>query len=477
MIKDLKKIISYSKEYGFIFPSSEIYDGLQAVYDYGQNGVELKNNIKNFWWRSFIQGYNNIVGVDAAILMNAKTWKASGHLDGFNDLMVDNKDSKKRYRVDILIEDFAHSLPSENEKAKILSQLSSALQQDNLSALYDILIKNNIICPISKTANWTEVKKFNLMFATSSSATDDNANLYLRPETAQGIFVNFDNVLKTSRQKIPFGIAQIGKAFRQEIVARQFTFRMKEFEQMEMQYFVKPGEHKEAFQFWLNERKNWHKKLGIKTENIKIKKHDQLAHYAEEAMDIEFNFPFGFKEVEGIHSRTDFDLKNHQELSKKKLEYLDSKDNAKYTPYVIETSCGLDRLFLMVICNALSGESVAGREEKRLTLKLPYEIAPVKCAILPLMKKEPLEEKAKNLFEKIKFSFNTTYDDTQSIGKRYARQDAIGTPFCATIDFDSLENNTITVRDRDTMKQETISIENLENYVEAKVDMKNILKK
>lgn len=479
MLQDLKAVISYAKEYGFIFPSSEIYDGLQAVYDYGQNGVELKNNIKNFWWRSFIQAHKNIVGLDAAILMNPKTWRASGHLDGFNDLMVDNKDSKKRYRVDILIEDHAHKLASLGEidtANEILQKMQLALQNNNLNDLHKILVDYYIKCNASGTSEWTEVKNFNLMFATSASATDDNSLLYLRPETAQGIFVNFENVLKTSRQKIPFGIAQIGKAFRQEIVARQFIFRMKEFEQMEMQYFVKPGTHKESFEFWIHERQKWYKKIGISDDSLKIKRHDQLAHYADEAIDIEYDFPFGFKEIEGIHSRTDFDLRNHQELSRKKLEYFDPKDNSRYIPYVIETSCGVDRLFLMFLSYFLKEETIDDGTT-RIAFNVPYELAPTKCAILPLMKKEPLEEKANKIFEDLKYSFNTTYDDTQSIGKRYARQDAVGTPFCLTIDYESLENNTVTIRDRNTKQQERISIENIEKFVHEKTDIKELLTK
>ncbi|MFB9211939.1 glycine--tRNA ligase [Echinicola jeungdonensis] len=475
----LKDIISHAKEYGFVYPSSEIYDGLQAVYDYGAYGVELKNNLKRLWWESMTRLNDNIVGLDSAIFMHPTTWKASGHVDSFNDPMVDNKDSKKRYRADVLIEEKAAALRKEGkeEEAKsLLAAMGKLLDAEDLSGLRDLIINEDITCPISGTANWTDVRQFNLMFSTQvGSVAEDASTIYLRPETAQGIFVNFLNVQKTARMKVPFGIAQIGKAFRNEIVARQFIFRMREFEQMEMQFFVRPGTEMEWYQAWGANRLKWHKALGIPDSHIRTYVHDKLAHYANAAMDIEFEFPFGFKEVEGIHSRTDFDLKNHQEFSKKKQQYFDPEVNQNYIPYVVETSIGADRLFLMVLCNAYTEEEVAGK--MRTYLKFHPAIAPVKAAILPLTKKDGLPEKGKEIFDRLKYDFNIVYEEAASIGKRYTRQDLIGTPFCIAVDHQTLEDNTVTIRHRDTTEQERVSIDELHGRLGEATSFKNIFDK
>ncbi|MGE8423140.1 MAG: glycine--tRNA ligase, partial [Sphingobacterium siyangense] len=457
-----KSVVSHAKEYGFVFQSSEIYDGLSAVYDYGQLGSELKNNLKTYWWKSMVQLHENIVGIDAAIFMHPTTWKASGHVDGFNDPMIDNKDSKKRYRADQLIEDKIARYEADGktaEAAALLDALNTALNADDLAGLKTIIEEHNIVCPVSGTKNWTEVRQFNLMFATQMGAMADGADqVYLRPETAQGIFVNFLNVQKTGRMKIPFGIAQIGKAFRNEVIARQFIMRMREFEQMEMQFFCRPGTELEWYNKWKETRLKWHLALGFDPSNYRYHDHDKLAHYANAAVDIEFNFPFGFKEVEGIHSRTDFDLKQHQEFSKKKMQYFDPEINQNYIPYVIETSIGLDRLFLTVLCNSLVTEdlSTAEKQDSRVVLKFPPALAPVKAAILPLTKKDGLPEKAREILNTLKLDYNVQYDEKDAIGKRYRRQDAIGTPICITVDYDSLEDNTVTIRHRDTMAQERV---------------------
>jgi len=438
-----KSVVSHAKEYGFVFQSSEIYDGLSAVYDYGQLGSELKNNLKTYWWKSMVQLHENIVGIDAAIFMHPTTWKASGHVDGFNDPMIDNKDSKKRYRADQLIEDKIARYEADGktaEAAALLDALNTALNADDLAGLKTIIEEHNIVCPVSGTKNWTEVRQFNLMFATQMGAMADGADqVYLRPETAQGIFVNFLNVQKTGRMKIPFGIAQIGKAFRNEVIARQFIMRMREFEQMEMQFFCRPGTELEWYNKWKETRLKWHLALGFDPSNYRYHDHDKLAHYANAAVDIEFNFPFGFKEVEGIHSRTDFDLKQHQEFSKKKMQYFDPEINQNYIPYVIETSIGLDRLFLTVLCNALVTEdlSTAEKQDSRVVLKFPPALAPVKAAILPLTKKDGLPEKAREILNTLKLDYNVQYDEKDAIGKRYRRQDAIGTPICITVDYRS----------------------------------------
>lgn len=477
-----KNIISHAKEYGFVFPSSEIYDGLSAVYDYGQLGSELKNNLKTYWWKSMVQLNENIVGIDAAIFMHPTTWKASGHVDGFNDPMIDNKDSKKRYRADQLIEDKIDRYEKDgktDKAAQLQKDLDDALNADDLIRLKAIIEEHNIVCPISGTKNWTDVRQFNLMFATQMGAMADGAEqVYLRPETAQGIFVNFLNVQKTGRMKIPFGIAQIGKAFRNEVIARQFIMRMREFEQMEMQFFVRPGSELEWYEKWKDARLKWHLALGSNPTKYRYHDHVKLAHYANAAVDIEYEFPFGFKEVEGIHSRTDFDLKQHQEFSKKKMQYFDPEINQNYIPYVIETSIGLDRLFLTVLANSLVQEDLSTEEktDARTVLKFHPAIAPVKAAILPLTKKDGLPEKAREIMAKLKLDFNIQYDEKDAIGKRYRRQDAIGTPYCITVDHQTLEDNTVTIRHRDSMQQERVNSDDLEKIIGNLVSWTSLLK-
>ncbi|MCB0397772.1 MAG: glycine--tRNA ligase [Flavobacteriales bacterium] len=476
-----KKIVSHAKEYGFVFPSSEIYDGLGAVYDYGPYGVELKNNLKEYWWKSMVQMHENVVGIDSAIFMHPKIWEASGHVGGFNDPMIDNKDSKKRYRADELIEGkiAQYRNKGKNDKADQLhSDFVKCLEGDDLKGFYDLIIAHEIACPESGSRNWTEVRQFNLMFSTQmASAADAADKVYLRPETAQGIFVNFLNVQKSARMKIPFGIAQIGKAFRNEIVARQFIMRMREFEQMEMQFFVRPGEEQQWFEHWKEKRHNWHLSLGGQSENYRIHVHDKLAHYANAAVDIEYQFPFGFKEVEGIHSRTDFDLGNHQKFSGKKLQYFDPEINESYVPYVVETSIGVDRLFLTVLCNAYTEEEVGQGEKSdiRTVLKIPAMIAPVKVAILPLVKKDGLPELARKIMSRLQLQYNCRYDEKDAIGRRYRRQDAVGTPFCVTIDHDSLSDNAVTIRERDSMKQERVSIDRLEEVIRQGIHLETSL--
>ena len=488
-----KKVVSHAKEYGFVFPSSEIYDNLGAVYDYGQNGVELKNNLRQYWWKSMVQMNDNIVGLDAAIFMHPKTWKASGHIDGFSDPMIDNKDSKKRYRADNLLEDKITRYQKDgktNKAEELQSALDQALLDNDLVQLKTLIEQHEIACPISGTRNWTDVRQFNLMFATEMGAMAEDADkVYLRPETAQGIFVNFLNVQKSGRMKIPFGIAQTGKAFRNEIIARQFIMRMREFEQMEMQFFIRPGTQKEWYEHWKNMRMNWHLKLGFGSAKYKFHDHVKLAHYADAAVDIEFDFPFGFKEMEGIHSRTDFDLRNHQELSGKKMQYFDADldENGKaygnYIPYVIETSIGLDRLFLATMCAAYNEEEIVTpatdsapeKKDTRVVLNLPPILAPYKVAILPLMKKDGLPEMAKEILKDLKADYNCFYEEKDAIGKRYRRQDAIGTPFCITIDHASLEDQTVTIRYRDSMLQERINISQIREILGREINWSNLL--
>ena len=476
-----KNVVSHSKEYGFVFQSSEIYDGLSAVYDYGQLGAELKNNIKTYWWKSMVQMHENIVGIDSAIFMHPKIWKASGHVDGFNDPMIDNKDSKKRYRADNLIEDRISKYEKEGktQKAEALqNSLDEALKSDNLSDLKQLIIDHEIACPVSGTRNWTDVRQFNLMFSTQfGSLAEDADAVYLRPETAQGIFVNFLNVQKSGRMKIPFGIAQIGKAFRNEVIARQFIMRMREFEQMEMQFFVRPGTEMEWYAYWKEARLKWHLALGTPAASYRYHDHAKLAHYANAAVDIEFDFPFGFKEVEGIHSRTDFDLKQHQEFSGKKLQFFDPEINQNYIPYVIETSIGLDRMFLLTMCNAYKEEDLSegDKVDSRVVLKFHPALAPIKATVMPLTKKDGLPEKAREVMNMLKLDFNVQYDEKDSIGKRYRRQDAIGTPFCITVDYESLENNTVTIRHRDSMQQERIAIDELQKMITDNVGWKTLL--
>jgi glycyl-tRNA synthetase len=504
-----KKVISHAKEYGYVFQSSEIYDGLSAVYDYAQNGVELKKNIRDYWWKAMVQMHDNIVGIDAAIFMHPTTWKASGHVDAFNDPLIDNKDSKKRYRADVLIEDYCAKIEAKIDKEvakaekrfgdafnkeefvstnqrvlgyqekidSTLSRMAKSLENEDLTDVKALIEELEIADPLTGSRNWTDVKQFNLMFGTKLGASAETAmDLYLRPETAQGIFVNFLNVQKTGRMKIPFGIAQTGKAFRNEIVARQFIFRMREFEQMEMQFFIKPGTQKEWFDYWKETRLKWHKSLGLGDENYRFHDHEKLAHYADAATDIEFKFPFGFKELEGIHSRTDFDLKQHEEFSGKKLQYFDHEENASYTPYVLETSIGLDRMFLAVFSNALVEEEL-DNNTTRTVLKLPAVLAPVKAAILPLVKKDGLPEIAKKIVDDLKWDFNVDYDEKDAVGRRYRRQDANGTPFCITVDHDTLEDNTVTIRHRDTMEQKRVNISELSSIIKQEVDVKHWLMK
>ena len=472
----LQAIISHAKEYGFVFPSSEIYDGLSAVYDYGPYGAQLKKNIRDYWWNSMTQMHENIVGIDAAIFMHPTTWKASGHVDSFSDPLIDNKESKKRYRVDHLIEGHADALTAKGNPAaaeKLLADMDALLANEDFEGLKKLIEENKISCSVSGTSNWTEIRQFNLMFSTEIGAVAEEAStIYLRPETAQGIFVNFLNVQKTARMKIPFGIAQTGKAFRNEIVARQFIFRMREFEQMEMQFFIKPGTQKEWYEHWKNERMQWHLSLGIAAEKYRFHDHVKLAHYADAALDIEYEFPFGFKEVEGIHSRTDFDLTRHQEFSKKKMQYFDTEINQHYVPYVIETSIGLDRMFLLLLANSYEEETINkedGTTDARVVLHLPAKLAPNKLAILPLTKKDGLPELAKELMDECKKSFHCFYEEKDAIGKRYRRQDAIGTPFCITIDHQTKEDGTVTIRYRDSMLQERIAMNKVRELVLAHI--------
>ena len=473
-----QELISHCKEYGYIFQSSEIYDGLAAVYDYGQNGAQLKKNIRDEWWKSMTQFHDNIVGIDAAIFMHPTTWKASGHVDNFSDPMIDNKDSNKRYRVDHLLEGF-----SEDQKAlgndalanEIIQAMDALLATNDFAGLKKLIEDNKIKCAVSKTCNWTDVREFNLMFSTQiGSVAEESETIYLRPETAQGIFVNFLNVQKTGRMKIPFGIAQTGKAFRNEIVARQFIFRMREFEQMEMQFFVKPGTELEWYERWKETRMKWHNSLGISSEKYRFHDHIKLAHYANAACDIEFEFPFGFKELEGIHSRTDFDLSSHEKFSGKKLRYFDAEDNESYIPYVVETSIGLDRLFLAVLSTAFQIEKLNTQEgeesNERVVLRLPDFLAPVKVAVLPLVKKDGLPDRALELFHSLKPHFMCQYDEKDSIGKRYRRQDAIGTPLCVTIDHQTIEDGTATIRHRDSMQQERVPMDKIASILREKID-------
>ena len=504
-----KKVISHAKEYGFIFPSSEIYDGLSAVYDYGQNGAELKNNIKQYWWKAMVQLNENIVGIDSAILMHPTTWKASGHVDAFNDPLIDNKDSKKRFRADVLVEDYCAKIEDKENKeiekaakrfgesfdkaqfeatnpkileyrakrAEILSRLAKSLENEDLADVKALIEELEIADPDTGSRNWTEVRQFNLMFGTKLGASADSAmDLYLRPETAQGIFVNFLNVQKTSRHRLPFGIAQIGKAFRNEIVARQFIFRMREFEQMEMQFFVAPGTELEFYEQWKTKRLNWHLALGLGNDNYRFHDHEKLAHYANAAADIEFNFPFGFKELEGIHSRTDFDLKAHEKFSGRKLQFFDPERNENYVPYVVETSVGLDRMFLAVFATSLKEETLEDGST-RTVLQLPSVLAPTKAAILPLVKKDGLPDVAKEIIEDLKWEFNVSYDEKDAVGRRYRRQDALGTPFCITVDHQTLEDQTVTIRHRDSMKQDRVKISELKDIINREVSMKHWLMK
>lgn len=502
-----KKIVAHAKEYGFIFPSSEIYDGLSAVYDYGQLGVELKNNIKQYWWKSMVQLHENIVGIDSAIFMHPTIWKASGHVDAFNDPLIDNKDSKKRYRADVLIEDYIQKIEDkigkEVEKAskrfenfdesmyrqtnarvleyqakidEVRSRFVQAMNDNNLPAIKTLIEDLGIVCPVSGTRNWTDVRQFNLMFSTQMGSTAEGTDtIYLRPETAQGIFVNFLNVQKSGRMKIPFGIAQIGKAFRNEIIARQFIFRMREFEQMEMQFFVRPGEELKWFEYWKAERMKWHQSLGISAQKYRYHDHEKLAHYANAATDIEYDFPFGFKELEGIHSRTDFDLTAHQNYSGRKMQYYDPEQGESYVPYVVETSVGLDRTLLAIISDAYQEEKLEDGSI-RVVMNLPAFLAPYKVAVLPLVKKDGMPEKARQILSDLQEDYNCQYDEKDAIGRRYRRQDAIGTPYCITVDNQTMEDNTVTIRIRTTMQQERISLDNVSKRIAELLKESRIVK-
>jgi len=504
-----RKVISHAKEYGYVVQSSEIYDGLSAVYDYTQNGAELKKNIKEYWWKAMVQMHENIVGIDAAIFMHPTTWKASGHVDAFNDPLIDNKDSKKRYRADVLVEDHVAKIEAKIEKEvkkahkrfgdafdktqflatnprvlgyqekiqTVLKRLGKSLEAEDLADVKNLIEELQIVCPVSGSKNWTDVKQFNLMFGTKLGASAETAtDLYLRPETAQGIFVNFLNVQKSGRLKIPFGIAQIGKAFRNEIVARQFIFRMREFEQMELQFFIRPGTQMEWYEKWKEMRMKWHLSLGMGEDNYRFHDHEKLAHYADAASDIEFKFPFGFKELEGIHSRTDFDLSSHEKYSGRKLQYFDPELNENYVPYVVETSIGVDRMFLAVLSNSLAEEELENGTT-RTVLKIPAVIAPIKAAVLPLIKKDGLPEVAHKIIDELKWDFNVVYDEKDAVGRRYRRQDAAGTPFCITVDHQTLEDQTVTIRHRDSMEQKRIAIDAVNHTIAMEVGMKYWLKK
>ena len=508
-----KNIISHCKEYGFVFPSSEIYDGLSAVYDYGQHGAELKLQVRRYWWLAMTRLHENVVGIDASIFMHPRVWEASGHVGAFNDPLIDNRDSKKRYRADVLVEDWIarqeEKLEKEVAKAakrfgeafdrqqfittnpRVLgiqqgidaarTRLADCLNANDLPGLRTLIEELEIVCPVSGTRNWTDVRQFNLMFATQvGSLSDEASEIYLRPETAQGIFVNYLNVQKTGRMKIPFGIAQVGKAFRNEIVARQFTFRMREFEQMEMQFFVAPGSEMQWYEYWKEQRLRWHLALGLGQDNYRYHPHDKLAHYANAACDIEFRFPFGFKEVEGIHSRTDYDLSRHQQYSGRKIQYFDAERNENYTPYVVETSIGLDRAVLMVLCAAYDEETVSGddgRQEVRRMLHLPPALTPVKVAVLPLVRKDGMPERARAIIDDLRLDMACQYEEKDTIGKRYRRQDAIGTPYCVTIDNQTMEDGSVTLRERDSMAQERIDASRLREVLQSKVSLRALLEK
>ncbi len=459
MVKDMETIVNLCKARGYIYPGSEIYGGLANTWDYGPLGVELKNNVKALWRKKFIQEKKDIVGLDAAILMNPETWVASGHLTSFSDPLIDCKECKTRHRADKLIEEWAH----ENKQDIIADGWTD-------EQMVKFIEDNKIPCPNCGKTNFTSIRKFNLMFKTFQGVTEDStATVYLRPETAQGIFVDFKNVLRTTRKKMPMGIAQIGKAFRNEITPGNFTFRTREFEQMELEFFCKPGTDLEWFKYWKEFCENWLLSLGMKKENIRLRDHskEELIFYSKATTDIEFNFPFGWGELWGIADRTDYDLTQHMNHSKQDLSYLDPETNERYVPYVIEPSLGADRVTLAFLCNAYDVEDL-GEGDSRVVLHLHPALAPYKVAILPLSKK--LGDKANEIFDKLSKSFSCDYDEAGSIGKRYRREDEIGTPYCLTVDFDTLEDNQITIRDRDTMEQVRIPIDEVENYIKEKIE-------
>ena len=459
MVKDMETIVNLCKSRGYIYPGSEIYGGLANTWDYGPLGVELKNNVKNLWRKKFIQEKKDIVGLDAAILMNPETWVASGHLSSFSDPLIDCRECKTRHRADKLIEEWAH----ENKQDLIADGWTD-------EQMVNFINENKIPCPNCGKTNFTNIRKFNLMFKTFQGVTEDStATVYLRPETAQGIFVDFKNVLRTTRKKMPMGIAQIGKAFRNEITPGNFTFRTREFEQMELEFFCKPGTDLDWFKYWKEFCENWLLSLGMKKENIRLRDHskEELVFYSKATTDIEFNFPFGWGELWGIADRTDYDLTQHMNHSKQDLTYLDSETNEKYVPYVIEPSLGADRVTLAFLCNAYDVEDL-GEGDSRVVLHLHPALAPYKLAVLPLSKK--LGDKANEIFDRLSKSFSCDYDEAGSIGKRYRREDEIGTPYCLTVDFDTLEDNKVTIRDRDTMEQIRISIDEVESYIQEKIN-------
>ncbi|MGI9174006.1 MAG: glycine--tRNA ligase [Rhodothermales bacterium] len=472
----LDDIISLSKRRGFIFQSSEIYGGLAATYDYGPLGVELKRNVKERWWRAMVYEHDDIEGLDAAILMAPTVWKASGHVDAFNDPMIDDKQSKMRYRADQLIEGYIEKLRKkgkDDEAERVYQRLVEALNADDAAkALHAVIMDEEIRSPDSGAFDWTDVRQFNLMFSTRLGALGgEDDTIYLRPETAQGIFVNFHNVRETARQQVPFGIAQIGKAFRNEIVARQFIFRMREFEQMEMQYFIKPGAQMEAYEAWRARRMEWHRENGVREENLRWHEHEKLAHYADAAVDVQYQFPMGWQEVEGIHSRTDFDLKGHQEHSGKKMEYFDPQTQERYLPYVVETSVGLDRTVLMLLCEAYREEDVQNGEktERRTVMKFHPALAPIKAAVFPLVKKDGMPELAHQIEKDLRSRFNVFYDEKGAVGRRYRRMDEAGTPFCVTVDGQTSEDETVTVRDRDSMEQARVPMANVGTFIADRI--------
>lgn len=455
----MEQIVSFTKRRGFVFPSSEIYGGLGAVYDYGPYGVELANNIKQAWWKAMVQENENIVGLDSSIFMSPKVWEASGHVSGFSDPLAECKQCHSRIRADHLLEEagvFADEKMSEKEINNLL-----------------IANKEKLRCPKCGSNDFSEVKNFNLLVQSNLGNFTDDWNkkpTYLRGETCQGIYINFKNVLDSTRMKIPFGIAQIGKAFRNEITARQFIFRKREFEQMEFQYFVHPDDGMKEYEKWRARRWQYYLDLGIKKENLKWHQHENLIFYAKAAWDIDYKFPFGFKELEGIHYRTDYDLTQHSKFSGKKLEYRDPKTNKKYIPHVVETAVGVDRTFLAVLTDALV-EEVLENDKTRMVLKLPKQLAPIKVAVFPLMKNKPeLVVKAREIYSNLKAQYMCEFDDNGNVGKRYRRQDEIGTPYCVTVDFDTLETDEVTVRDRDTMEQERVKVTELENYLKSKLE-------
>jgi len=463
----LDTIVSLAKRRGFIFQSSEIYGGLNGCWDYGPLGVELLRNVKEAWWRAMTYR-DDVEGIDASILMHPRVWEASGHVASFSDPMIDNKTSKIRYRADNLIEDEIQKLERKgktDKAAQIQERLSAATDP---AELYRIIIDFGIKDPASGTAEWTEVRYFNLMFKTFIGPLEDASSaVYLRPETAQGIFVNFQNVLQSTRHKVPFGIAQIGKAFRNEINTRNFLFRTREFEQMEMQFFVRPGDDQKWYEYWIEQRWQWFLDHGMSADKIRLKPHEKLAHYAKGAIDIEYEFPFGWGEVEGIHNRTDFDLASHAQFSGKKQEYYDQGENERYLPYVIETSIGASRSTMMFLVDAYREEEVNG--ETRNVLRFHPRLAPYKLAVFPLVNKEGMPEYATQLYRDLQKSFKVFYDDSGAVGRRYRRQDEAGTPYCVTVDGQTIEDGTVTIRDRDTMEQVRVAAESVRGWVEERI--------